>query len=330
MEGELQEVKQELSQLETEESSLNCQLEELLESQREAMVASLEERTAREEEEKSALSQINREVEAVSEELEEAKADLAACEQQSLKVLTAIEQEEAMLRTQQQVIESSLKSTQMEKQKIGEMEVRLSRIQPERPRSTLRVRSSSRSSFSSEEPSAFFEKIVPLLEGAELYKKLTQRHAFRQVVFDPLEAVRMPPEACGYGVRHLRLNQSLDRIEIRQALKPGCDASILVSQVLAVMIPQKTMAILKIQQKVGTHDLEVDCEDTDSVEVSFSFKQKCKACTTYPFSIALDQERRVELVATSYLVFKQWVNGINALVKNKRHLGNLRSGLYIK
>jgi hypothetical protein len=53
------------------------------------------------------------------------------------------------------------------------------------------------------------------------------------------------------------------------------------------------------------------------------YRQKCLDTTFYPFSLALTQGR-VELIATSYEVLKNWIIGINLLVSNKKHINKIK------
>lgn len=160
----------------------------------------------------------------------------------------------------------------------------------------------------------FFEKIMPLIEGEELYRRLAGQSA---VSFDPLEAALRPPESCGYALRHLRLHKLLTRIDSQQKLKPGVDLNIATEQIVAPVIPQRTLVILQVQEKLHNEELQV--EGTDE-----GFRDKCLNCTYYPFTVVLTQNNRVELIARSYLVLKQWINGLNALVHCKKQLRKLK------
>lgn len=175
-----------------------------------------------------------------------------------------------------------------------------------------------------------FERIAPILEGGELYKKFSQRSSLKQKVFDPLE--KYSPESCGYGIRYFRLNRALDRVDIKQPLKSGVDNCILVDSIHAPIIPQQTLDIIKVQRRGETSD-GLDEEDYKYEEMkergllnpnSIVFQSRAKACNFYPFSIALKEGGRIELVAKGYNTFKKWIEGINALVKNRKCLPRLR------
>jgi hypothetical protein len=175
-----------------------------------------------------------------------------------------------------------------------------------------------------------FERIAPILEGGELYKKFSQRSSLKQKVFDPLE--KYSPESCGYGIRYFRLNRALDRVDIKQPLKSGVDNCILIDSIHAPIIPQQTLDIIKVQRRGETSD-GLDEEDYKYEEMkergllnpnSLVFQSRAKACNFYPFSIALKEGGRIELVAKGYNTFKKWIEGINTLVKNRKCLPRLR------
>lgn len=98
----------------------------------------------------------------------------------------------------------------------------------------------------------FFERITPLLEGAEFYKKFSQTNSLKSQTFDALDTVKHPPESCGYGVRYFRLHKTLVKINVRQPLKPGFESMIQIDQIIAPIIPQSTKSILKVQKKLET------------------------------------------------------------------------------
>ena len=66
------------------------------------------------------------------------------------------------------------------------------------------------------------------------------------------------------------------------------------------------------------------------------YRQKCQESTFYPWSVAMAFEGegndssgpetvgRVELIATSYDAMRDWVNGINTLVNNRKDLPKIQ------
>ena len=65
----------------------------------------------------------------------------------------------------------------------------------------------------------FSDAIIPLLNGANFYKKFSSRQSLNENAFDPLNSDKFPPEACGYGVRDVRVDKKLQYLEVRQSLK---------------------------------------------------------------------------------------------------------------
>ena len=134
-----------------------------------------------------------------------------------------------------------------------------------------------------------------------------------------------------FQLRQFRLHKSLKKIDIRQPLKPGFESVISTDSLLAPILTPNTILILKIQNHLNNNEL--DCgkfnekvRETTYVDVnSETFKQKCRECSYYCFSIGLAHGENIDLVAKGYQLFKQWVNGINALVKYKKYIPKLYS-----
>ena len=112
--------------------------------------------------------------------------------------------------------------------------------------------------------------------------------------------------------------------------------SIQSQEVLATLIPQKTLTILNIQRKLGHVELEVTSRNYEQKAFDDMkgwgvydtknqvFKKRCVECTFYPFSIILEQGGRIEVIAPSFASFQKWVAGLNALAKYKKWLSKIR------
>lgn len=186
----------------------------------------------------------------------------------------------------------------------------------------------------------FFQRILPLLEGGELYKKYSKSNSLKQRAFDPLLVSEIPPEACGYGIRTFRLARSLSEVEIMQGLKSLPESSLSIEHIHGPLIPQVTMTLLKTQKRLmrvagkGRSEETLrkykEMKESGFVNVnSAAFEEICRGCEFYPFSIVLTHSGRVELVARTYYTFKTWVNGLNALLKRKADLADLSGRLKV-
>ena len=417
----LSNIRYSLNKISSEEHNLHFRIEKILENKRRDMLSSLQELSyVSKESEELRLSDLKQRIDEITSEIEVSTKELNKFDLDVNASLALIEQEELILKTQQQAIESAMRNIEIENKRIKEMEQQLVKLEeteaapiPEclqdqtRSKSVPRIASSKqnenanmnineninasvtaytnetkeseesviinngnpyldyvektlgrhislstdRSLFNQQRAPikksfklsledtnqierSFFEKIMPLLEGAELYKKFSQRSTLKQQSFDPLDVIRTPPEVCGYGLRQFKLNKSINTIDVKQPLKPGFDNSIQVDYLLTPIIPQITMAILKIQKHLGQEELDFDRVPDKSYEKmkeigvidtnSQAFRERCKNCIWYPFSLALIQGGRVELIAKGYQTFRYWVNGINALVKYKKVIPKLR------
>lgn len=416
---ELMQINSQLKEIEDDYQSVEYQIEKLLECQRQEMLDSLEElnnKANKVDEEDNQLVYIKQTIDGHTASLMKIQDSIDDLDITSVKLLAEIEQEESMLRTQKQVLETSLVKVLHDKKLLEELENKL--IKPEETQHTTRSpfkpdnfneKSRSRSFGKITKPKSdsqtvdlyqfeipeknddalpegnpylefvektlgkhqqlvsersvsipsqlrnqkkyyrfnledttqseknFYERIMPLLEGAEIYKKFSLNNSLKQHAFDPLDSLRTPPEACGYGIKYFRLHKSLMHIDVRQPLKPGFESSIPVDQIMAPIIPQITTTILKIQKRLGQEDLEFTAINRETHEKydlmkekgyldhqSAAFKEICKDCNVYPFHIALVQGGRIELIAKSYTTFKQWINGINALIRARKQIPKLR------
>ena len=180
---------------------------------------------------------------------------------------------------------------------------------------------------------AFFEAIIPLIEGTIIYKMFKNK---TQNIFDPLEGNMLRPEDCGYGIRKMKINKQLSKIEIRQIGKSGVESSIMIEQIVSVVVPAVTAEIIKAKKKVLDEE-----ESTLEKEEEFSkvyrnmklmgnmnfnsqaFVWKAKETCFYPFIVNL-KGGRIEFVAEGSQVYRNWVQGIKFLQKNKSDLERLK------
>ena len=52
----------------------------------------------------------------------------------------------------------------------------------------------------------FFERVIPLIAGCNMYKKFSQKQMLGEKTFDPLHAEKHLPDQCGYGIRSFCLD----------------------------------------------------------------------------------------------------------------------------
>lgn len=180
---------------------------------------------------------------------------------------------------------------------------------------------------------AFFDGIMPLIEGTIIYKLFKGKNLR---TFDPLESRVYTPEECGYGVRKMKLNRQLGKIEIRQIGKAGVESSIIVDQIVSIVVPSITSEIIKARGK-STNDEDHTLERSDEYNKIYrnmkamgnvdtdcpAFIYKAKETCYFSFFITL-KNGRVDFVAEGLHVYRTWLTGIKALIKNKSDLERLK------
>lgn len=343
------------------------------------------------------LSILKEKVDTLTSELSKSNKEFMDFETNLQLKLTFIEQEESMLRSQQQAIESALRNIEFEASRIKNMESHLkyddmdapnpdSMKNPFRSKSALKgineeyftgeIRDGNeRSSIVEGNPylelvvkplgkkqilsverntstpvkvlnkkyyrfrleditqneKDFLDKIKPLLEGSEIYKKFVTKPNAKVQNFEILDSLRFMPEHCGYALRQFFLHKSLNKIHVTQPLKPGFESTISSDCLMAPILSPNTILVLKTQGHLNKDDLDYDkinekCRDLVSLDInSERFKEQCRNIMHYPFCIGLIKGEKIELIAKGYQILKQWVNGINALVKYKKLIPKLTS-----
>jgi len=91
--------------------------------------------------------------------------------------------------------------------------------------------------------------LKPFLRGIDVFKRLNSNSSLnlKNVEFDPVRMTH--PEKEGYGIRHMRINEKLDKIEFRQPYKSYTDSWVKVKDILRVNIHSGAQKVLKMFQK---------------------------------------------------------------------------------
>lgn len=155
-----------------------------------------------------------------------------------------------------------------------------------------------------------------------------------------------PPEVCGYGVRSLKLHPNLDRIEVKHTSKASVELSIPIESILRAVVPQITMDILRVQKRI-VESQHISGHFDDKISIADIFgdistkallakrgvnslnngMERYLNCSYYSFSILLEKNGKVEFVTSRYNTFKEWIHGINVLLKHKKQLSKLKDKL---
>mgnify|MGYP000249801636 CR=1 FL=1 len=356
-----------IKQFQSEEDSLNFQIENLMKNQKPEIKNSKHFVEVK----KSNLQKLTNQIEKTKSNLKKTQEKIKTIETKSEETLKSIEQQAESCKAQIQSLENSLANLGLAKRtsikinkensrskspmlyenkdltppkshfrNLSENKLQENPVQPIKHQHRMfikrhssqgnKLRSIRNSVKSSQEDSqierVLHERVIPLIKGSTLYIKLSEH----STVFDALSADKSPPESCGYSVRCLSLHKSLTKLEVKQRFKQTPESSISLANVVAPVIPQSTMNILRVQNKrfqAESQHNEKFAEIKENDPQSRVYKQKCLECSFYAFSINLTQGGRVDLIATSYTTFKNWINGLNSLVKHKKYVPKVQSKL---
>ena len=185
-----------------------------------------------------------------------------------------------------------------------------------------------------DEERKLFDGTKTLFEGMSLYKKYTTKTLLiEKRAFDPLQSFKFPPDACGFGKRLITYNPTTHKVEFRLVDDPRvCELSIPLSKILNILIPTETVKIIKAQQNFGTipkgnfDDENIVFEKVDRQLENEAYREKCRKVIYYPYSL-ITEDKRIEIIAETYTIYKYSIQAINQLIKSQALLKKLKTHL---
>eukprot|EP01017_Pseudomicrothorax_dubius_P037854 TRINITY_DN5602_c0_g1_i4.p1 TRINITY_DN5602_c0_g1~~TRINITY_DN5602_c0_g1_i4.p1 ORF type:complete len:331 (-),score=74.33 TRINITY_DN5602_c0_g1_i4:142-1134(-) len=186
-----------------------------------------------------------------------------------------------------------------------------------------------------------FEALKPLLEGVFLYKKFSAAPSLKQPAFHPLNSDEFPPEACGYGVRLVKLHGEMEKVEVRHTLKAGVELQILVGNIIRVVVPPITNELLQLQRKLLSAEKDLSSVLNDQFLTQYpnlnilemlqarqgnleAVLDRIARSTFFPFHILLEKGGRADFIASQADIFRASVDAFSALVRHKKTVSRLR------
>ena len=177
-----------------------------------------------------------------------------------------------------------------------------------------------------------FDNIKTVFEGMPIYKKYTAQSTLNaKRAFDPLQSSTYPPDTCGFGKRLLIYNPDDNKLEFR-LLDGVTELSIPLDKVINVLIPTETTKIIKAQQAFGTtakgdsKAKSVVLTKVDRQLENETYRERCKNVMYYPYALIIN-DKRIELIAETYTVYKYSVQALKQLIKNQMLLKSLKKHL---
>lgn len=121
----------------------------------------------------------------------------------------------------------------------------------------------------------------------------------------------------------------MEKLEVRQTIKPGIEGYIFVNQLSKIFIPQITVDILASQQVLGVLEEQPGEEVIQYQQTKTTAAQNaqyyCKVenCSYYPFSLLLDKAPSIEFVAPNQRIFLESIQLLRLVILNKKSLKKL-------
>lgn len=124
-------------------------------------------------------------------------------------------------------------------------------------------------------------------------------------------------------MREWRLSPDLMQLRFSTLQKKN-DLTIAISDIARVIIPQQTADIVKVirgdPEPFNGHVVTLNQKRKNE-----DYRKKCFEASLFPVSIALNDKRktrggRLDLIATSYETFTEWVVGLRWLLSNRSNL----------
>ena len=123
-------IRYSINKLASEEHTVHFQIEKVLEYKRKDMLTSLQELSSgSKESEEFRLNELKIKIDETTTEIEHFNKELNNFDNKSTAGLAVIDQEETLLKTQLQVIESALRNVELENKKIKDMEIQLAKLE---------------------------------------------------------------------------------------------------------------------------------------------------------------------------------------------------------
>lgn len=132
------------------------------------------------------------------------------------------------------------------------------------------------------------------------------------------------------------MNKTMEKLEVRQTIKPGIESYIYVNQIARIFLPQVTLDVLAAQQNSAIMENSGGEEVFQVPQTSAGGKiatglgapysqyySKLENCTFYPFSLILDKGASIEFVAPNHRIFTDAIQAFKIVIHHKKTLKKL-------
>ena len=149
------------------------------------------------------------------------------------------------------------------------------------------------------------EKIRPLVDGLNLYKRYNNISITKLKQFDPAVPGQNTPELCGYSMRNFKINPSEEMIEIKNMKTKIIEQKLAVGFLKSVMLSNSAKQIIKNKKSLTK---KPNSEIEKLVQSEFIV-----------FTV-LFTDGSMDLIAPNFAVFSTFQTSIEELMKQKKNI----------
>ena len=155
------------------------------------------------------------------------------------------------------------------------------------------------------------QKLRPLINGINLYKRFNNNFYSNSKDFDPLNCLNNPPENCGYGMRMFKLNPKNKHLEIKilnQTNKNHFESSESIFNIKNILLGKFANKIIKLKEK---KNFEFDFQSQFLLNNDF-------ICFSLVFN-----DYKIDLIAPNYFIFNNFSLAIKTIINNKENVDEI-------
>ncbi len=188
------------------------------------------------------------------------------------------------------------------------------------------------------EESMLIERIRPLLEGAEVYKRIFFTNSSEISFYSPITSGGNNPIDYGFIENFVYLDKSLHQLVFRRAFSDEKNCSIInLSSIERIEVSKEMKDVVTIFQLKNhlneTNKILEKIKMKNEVNKTFFSEEKISLCLNNEYfllSLIVKNGNRLEFVFKGYNIYKYWLNGLNTAIKNKETLSKMNFSLVQK
>ncbi len=149
------------------------------------------------------------------------------------------------------------------------------------------------------------EKIKPLIEGMNLYKRYNNISISKLKQFDPANVTSNPPESCGFNMRNFKVNPTEEIIEIKNLKTKIVEQKVNINNLKTIVLTNSAKQIIKNKKSLTK---KPNSEIEKLVQNDY-----------IAFNIVYT-EGSLDMIAPNFALFSTFQVAIEELIKHKKNI----------